>query len=91
MVERHTGTNIPSRIQEVLEVWNVQVSHVNAVVTDNASDMTANLEYGHLPCFAHTLRLAVNKGPDANSFNQSSCLARKLVGHLNTVPQLQQH
>ena len=52
MVARHTGTNIASRIQEVLEVWNIQASHVSAVVIDNASNMTAalnSLECGHLP------------------------------------------
>ena len=84
MAERHTGANIALRIQEVLEVWNIQASHVSAVVTDNASNMTAalnSLECGHLPCFAHTLQLAVNKGLDANSLNQLSSLARKLVGH----------
>ena len=84
MTERHTGTNIASRIQEVLEVWNIQASHVSAVVTDNASNMTAafySLECGHLPCFAHTLQLAVNKGLDANSLDQLSSLARKLMGH----------
>ena len=43
MAERHTGTNTGSRIQEVLEVWNIQNSHVSAVVTDNASNMTAAL------------------------------------------------
>ena len=85
MAERHTGANIALRIQEVLEVWNIQGSHVSAVVTDNASNMIAalnSLECGHLPCFAHTLQLAVNKGLDANGCNQLSSPARKLVGHL---------
>ena len=84
MAERHTGTNIASSIQEVLEVWNIQGSHVSTVVTDNACNMTAalnSLECGHLPCFTHTLQLAVNKGLDTNSLNQLSSLARKLVGH----------
>ena len=84
MAERYTGTNVASRIQEVLEVWNIQASHVSAVVTDNASNMTAalnSLECDHLPCFTHTLQLAVNKGLDANGLNQLSSLARKLVGH----------
>ena len=57
---------------------------MSAVVIDNASNMTAawnSLECGHLPRLAHTLQLAVNKGPDANSLNQLSFLARKLVGH----------
>ena len=62
MAERHTGTNITSRIQEVLEVWNIQASRVSAVVTVNTYNMTAalnSLECGHLPCFTHTLQLAV--------------------------------
>ena len=88
MAERPTGANIALRIQEVLEVWNIQASHVSAVEIDNASNITAalnSLECGHLPCFAHTLQLAVNKALDANSLNQLCSLARKLVGHLNTV------
>ena len=39
MAERHTGTNIASKIQEVLEIWNIRDSYVSAVVTDNASNM----------------------------------------------------
>ena len=88
MAERQIGTNIASRIQEVSEVWNIQASHVSAVVTNNASNMTAalnSLECGHLPCFAHTLQLAVNKGLDANSLNQLSSLARKLVEHFKHI------
>ena len=84
MAERYTGTNVASRIQEVLEVWNIQASHVSAVVTDNASNMTAalnSLECDHLPSFAHTLQLAVNRGLDANGLNQLSSRARKPVGH----------
>ena len=82
IAERHTGANIASRIREVLEVWNIQDTHVSAVVTDNAANMTAalsSLEWSHLSCY--TLWLAVNKGLDANSLNQLSSLARKLVGH----------
>ena len=81
---KHTGTNTASNSQEVLEVWNIQVSYVSAVLTDNASNMTAALNSlwcSHLPCFAHTLQLAVNKGLDANSLNQLSSWAIKLVGH----------
>ena len=64
MAEKHTGANIALRIQEVLEVRNIQASHVSAVVTDNISNITAtsnSLECGHLPCFAHTLQLASTK------------------------------
>jgi len=62
----------------------LETIHVSAVVTGNALNMTAvlnDLEWSHLPCFAHTLQLAVNKELDVNSLNQLSSLARKLVGH----------
>jgi len=84
MAERHIGSNIAVRIQEVLEMWNVRDNHVSAVVTDNALNMTAalnDLECSHLPCFTHTLQLIVNEGLDVNSLNQLSSLARKLVSH----------
>ena len=40
-----------------------------------------DLEWSHLPCFAHTLQLAVNKGLYVDSLNQLSSLVRKLVSH----------
>ena len=66
MAERHTSINIATRIEEAAEMWNIDGKHVSAVVTDNASNMSAAvvdiLEWNHLPCFAHTLQLAVKKG-----------------------------
>ena len=41
MAERHADVNTASRIQEVLEIRNIQASHMSAVVTDNATNMTA--------------------------------------------------
>ena len=84
IAERHTGMNIPTRIKEVAKMWNIDDEHVSAVVTENALNMLAAvniLEWNHLPCFAHTLQLAVNKGMVANSLIQLSSLGRKLVSH----------
>ena len=85
MAERHTSINIATRIEEAAKMWNIDGKHVSAVVTDNASNMSAAvvdvLEWNHLPCFAHTLQLAVNKSLDANSLVHLSSLGRKLVSH----------
>ena len=65
-------------------MWNIDDEHVSPVVTDNASNMLAAvniLEWNHLPCFVHTLQLAVNKGMEANSLIQLSSLGRKLVSY----------
>lgn len=84
MAERHSGINIATRIKEVAEMWNIDNEHVSAVVTDNASNMLAAmdiLEWNHMPCFACTLQLAVNKGMDATSLIQLSSHSKKLVSH----------
>jgi len=84
MPERHTGANIAARLREVAEAWNIDDEHVSAVVTDNASNMSVavdTLEWYHLPCFAHTLQLAVNKGLDSNVLIQLASFGRKLVSH----------
>ena len=78
MPERHTGINIATRIREAAETWNIDDEHVNA---SNMSAAVNILEWNHLPCFAHTLQLAVNKDMDANSLVQLSSLGRKLVSH----------
>ena len=65
-------------------MWNIDNEHVSAAVTDNASNMLVAveiLEWSHLPCFAHTLELAINKGLDSNVLIQLSSLGRKLVSH----------
>ena len=51
MPERHTGINISTRLQEVAETWNIDGEHVSAIVTNNASNMSAAvdiLEWHHL-------------------------------------------
>ena len=93
MAERHTSINIATRIEEATEMWNIDDKHVSAVVTDNASNMSAAvvdiLEWNHLPCFVHTLQLAVKKGLDANSLVHLSSLGRKLaISNIVLWPQL---
>jgi len=76
--------SIAMRLKEAAEVWNIDDEHVSTVMTVNTSNMSTAvdiLEWNHLPCFAHTLQLAVNKGLDANILMQLSSLCWKLVSH----------
>ena len=42
----------------------------------------ADLGWDHLPCFMHTLQLAVNKGLlECNEIAKLSAASRKLIGH----------
>lgn len=59
--ERHTAENIANQLKAVLTEWKVW-HKVVAIVSDNAANMvmaiTDHLKK-HVPCFAHTLNLAV--------------------------------
>ena len=60
MSEQHTGENIATCLR-----WGISEGRIVALVHDNASNMTvASRELGweSVPCVAHTLQFAVNKG-----------------------------
>lgn len=84
MPERHTGLNIADRIRETLEEYKIPTNLVSGIVHDNASSMAtavAELEIGHVPCFAHTLQLAVNEGLTVDRISRLTAVGRKVVGH----------
>ena len=63
--KKHTGSNIAEILTECADEWNIK-DKVNALVTDNAANMTvaarrAEVKH-HIPCFAHTLNLTAKKG-----------------------------
>ena len=61
------------------------VYKVVALVRDNAANMVSASrileEWDDLPCFAHTLQLAVKAGLDLPVINRLSAICRKIVGH----------
>ena len=84
MPERHTGLNIADRIRETLEEYKIPTNLVSGIVHDNASSMAtavAELEIDHVPCFAHTLQLAVNEGLTIDRISRLTAVGRKVVGH----------
>ena len=88
MSERHTGENIATFLRDACVEWNIPEKFIVAIVHDNASNMTcASRELGweSLPCVAHTLQLAVNKGLGISQIGRATAVCRKLVGILNTV------
>ena len=56
-----TSENIKDKLNHVTDSWNIQ-QKVFVLVTDNAANMKLSinlLSIRHMPCFAHTLNLAV--------------------------------
>ena len=84
MTERHTGIHIAESLTEIAKDWNLD-GKVVAIVHDNASNMVLASElledWGDLPCFGHTLQLAVNAGLEISTISRLSGACKKLVTH----------
>ena len=84
MPERHTGVHISERLLKAGEDWKIS-NKIVAVVRDNAANMVLAshlLEnWGDLPCFGHTLQLAVKAGLDLPLISRLTATCRKIVGH----------
>lgn len=62
--ERHTADNLAEILKSITSKWNIAYK-ISAIVSDNAANIVSGIRktgYRQLPCFAHTLNLAVQKG-----------------------------
>ena len=81
MPERHTGVNIHAQLSTASEKLKIK-EKVVALVRDNVSIMVAASQLlEDLPCFAHTLQLAVKAGLELPVLDRLSAVCRKIVGH----------
>ena len=84
MTEWHRDIHIAESLTEIAKDWNLD-GKVIAVVHDNASNMVLASDlledWGDLPCFGHTLQLAVNGGLEVNSISRLSGACKKIVAH----------
>ena len=84
MPERHTAMNIAERLQDCISECYIDKERVSAIVHDNTSNITLavqNLGWQSVPCFSHTLQLAVNNGLEVTQINRLASVAHKTVGH----------
>lgn len=88
--KNHTSENIAQALREIFEEWKIY-DKITCIVTDNAASMLKACELlrkKNLPCFAHTLNLAVQENfkiPDVQNvikkckeiahFFKASCIA----------------
>ena len=62
--ERHTQENLKQELIRITKEWKIE-DKVMLIVTDNAANIVNAVKlakFKHLPCFAHTLNLVVQKG-----------------------------
>lgn len=83
--ERHTAVNIANYLKDATEQWLSSSDKVIACVHDNASNMVlANRGlWESVPCFAHTLQLAINEGFSIASVKSVIAGSSRLVTHFH--------
>ena len=77
------GENISHVLQSAAEEWNLQ-GKIVSMTTDNARNIVlavAKMGWTSLPCFGHTLQIAVRAGLQLPAVSQLSGRCRNLVGH----------
>ena len=81
--ERHSAENLAIRLELVKADWNLE-GKIRVCVRDNAFNQAAARrlidDWEDLPCFAHTLQLAVNAGFAIEEVNELIKKSGKLVG-----------
>ena len=62
LFEDHTGQNISKAVKDIYQNWNLPVSSLVTITTDNGSiSAYKQLNWVWLSCFGHNLDLAINK------------------------------
>ena len=84
MPEHHTAANISEKMTKVCEEWGIS-NKVTAFVRNNASNINLAMQFlgdwGNLPCFGHTLQLAVNSELGLAPVSRLTAVCCKLVIH----------
>ena len=84
--EAHTGTNIAEELQEILRNWSLPQDKISAITTDNGTNILAALEiaqWKRMPCFSHTLQLALEVVLNLPKVSRALARCRYLVAHFN--------
>ena len=87
--DHHTAVNIVEKVKQVMEVCNLEINRLLAVVHDQCSNMQLAGEMlceesgncQSLSCSAHRLQLCVEEGLAISTISQAIGAAKKLVAH----------
>ena len=85
VTQHHTSQNISTELDRVANEWSL-TSKLAGVTTDNARNIVkgvVDLEWQHVPCFAHTLNLSVKAGLQLASVSEVVKHCRRVVFHFH--------
>ena len=84
--DSHTADNIAEELEAILGEWKLPVDGLCAATTDNGSNIvlaTEVLGWPRMPCFSHTLQLAVERAVSLPEVSKALARCRRLVSHFN--------
>ena len=84
--ESHTGANIAEELETIMDEWKLHKQGLSAITTDNGSNVVSAinmLECMRMPCFSHTLQLAVERVLKLPRVSTALARCRRLVSHFN--------
>ncbi|KAH8280579.1 hypothetical protein KR018_010984 [Drosophila ironensis] len=86
LAQQPTSKNLCNHIRKVAGQWQIE-NKIAAIVSVDAANLVGAAKAGgwhHLPCFAHTLNLVVQKGLDEIADVRTKCKA--IVGYFDCSP-----
>ena len=84
--DSHTAVNIAEELQQILQDWKLPTDCLSAATTDNGRNIAMAMEilgWPHMPCFSHTLQLAVEDAMKLPEVSKALARCRRLVSHFN--------
>ena len=86
LLDNHTGDNIAEHLSEIMNDWHLSSVKLSGVTTDNGSNMLKavdTLHWCHMPCFSHTLQLAVQVAMKLSAVSRAIAHCKRLINHFH--------
>ena len=86
LLDNHTGENIAEHLSEIMNDWHLSSANLSGVTTDNGSNMlkaVSTLHWCHMPCFSHTLQLAVQVAMKLPAISRAIARCKRLINHFH--------
>lgn len=84
--EQHTSENLANVLQQIFDEWQIG-SKVSCIVTDSAANMIKTcelLQKRHLPCYAHSMNLAVQENLKLDCVKDVLAKCKEIVRHFKS-------
>ena len=84
--ERHTGINIATLLEELLQYWKLDLNQLSCITTDSARNMVSMArEAGivRLPCFGHLLHNGVQQAMKHEDIQQLLTKLKRIVAYFH--------